>query len=435
MFSVLRIRDYRLLITGQLLSNLGDWLLLIAAPFFVFRLTGSTLATGLSMAAETVPAVLLGPFAGVLADRWDRRRTMLAADLLRSATVALMLLVHRPDQVWLLYAALLVEASFSQFFAPAQQALVPAVVGRGAELGAANSLSALVSGIVRLLGGPAGGALYALAGFAPVAALDAGSYLASAALLAAVGFRPATTERAPTGEPPWRRFTAELRAGVTQIRVTPGLTGLLVSAAVMLVGNAELTALLVPYTGTVLHAGPSALGWLFSALGAGFLLGAPLSRALAGRVGDRSVLVGSLLALSLVFGLAFNIHRVVWDLPLFALIGPPAVCFLVTVTTFIARATPDGLLGRVSAAFGMVQGAASLAGMVAGSVLGQRLGTGATIDLAAVTVALAAPVALAVPRRGAVPTGPEDGSGTGSDAGSESGSEDGVRSLSPRGSG
>ena len=408
MFAVLRIRDFRLIASGQLLSSLGDWLLLVAAPFFVFRLTGSTLATGLSMAVETVPALLLGPVAGVLADRWDRRRTMLAADLLRAATVALMLLVHHPGQVWLIYVALLVESSFSQFFNPSQQALVPALVGRGDQLGAANSLVALVSGTVRLLGGPAGGALYALAGFAPVVGLDAGSYLASAGLIAAVGFRPAKAAPGSAAPPPaegspWRRFAGELRDGAAQVRATAGLTPLLASAAVMLVGNALLTALLVPYIGNVLHAGASALGWLFGALGAGFLLGAPLSRAVSARIGDRTVAVGSLVVLGLTFALAFNVHDAAWDLPLFALIGPPAVCFLVMVSTFVARSTPDRLLGRVSSFYGMVQAAATLFGMLVGAALGQRFGTGVTIDLAAVTVALAAVVALAVPRPGAAP--------------------------------
>jgi len=411
MVAVLRIRDFRLIVSGQLLSSLGDWLLLVAAPFFVFRLTGSTLATGLSMAVETVPALLLGPVAGVLADRWDRRRTMLAADLLRAATVALMLLVHHPGQVWLIYVALLVESSFGQFFNPSQQALVPALVGRGDQLGAANSLVALVSGTVRLLGGPAGGALYALAGFAPVVGLDAGSYLASAGLIAAVGFRPSKAASAAASGSvapiraegsPWRRFAGELWDGAAQVRATAGLTPLLASAAVMLVGNAVLTALLVPYIGNVLHAGASALGWLFGALGAGFLLGAPLSRAVSARIGDRTVAVGSLLVLSLTFALAFNVHAA-WDLPLFALIGPPAVCFLVMVSTFVARSTPDRLLGRVSSFYGVVQAAATLFGMLVGAALGQRFGTGVTIDLAAVTVALAATVALAVPRHGAAP--------------------------------
>jgi len=66
MLGVLRIRDYRLLLAGQLLSNIGDWLLLVAAPYFVFELTGSTLATGLTLTAESVPAIVLGPLAAAL---------------------------------------------------------------------------------------------------------------------------------------------------------------------------------------------------------------------------------------------------------------------------------------------------------------------------------------------------------------------------------
>jgi MFS family permease len=72
-----------------------------------------------------------------------------------------------------------------------------------------------------------------------------------------------------------------------------------------------------------------------------------------------------------VFAATFNTHDTAWDLFLFTLIGPPAVCFLVTVDTFIARQTPDRLLGRAGSAYGMAQAAATLVGMLAGSVLGQ----------------------------------------------------------------
>jgi MFS family permease len=400
-FGVLRIRDYRLVATGQLLSSLGDWLMLVAAPYFVLRLTGSTLATGLSMGAETVPALLLGPAAGVFADRWDRRRTMLAADLLRAASVALMLLVHHPGQVWLIYLALLAEASFGQFFGPAQQALIPALVGRGPQLGAANSLAALIGGTVRLVGGPLGGALYALIGFAPVVALDVGGYLASAVLILAISHRREPAESAPAraaaGGTPWRRFMGEARDGAAHIRVTPGLPGLFTAAGVFLFGNAALTALLVPYTGTVLHAAAGTLGLLFGALGVGYLAGAPLSRIVAAHYTERTVMTASLATLGVVFAAAFNVHDTAWALVLFTLIGPPGVCFLTTASTYLARHTPDRLLGRASAAYGMLQAGATLTGMVAGAVLGQQLGIGVTVNLAALTVAASALAALRIP--------------------------------------
>ena len=90
--------------TGQLLSSTGNWLLLVAGPYFVFHLTGSTIATGLSLMAETVPAVFLGTIAGVFADRWDRRRTMIATDVLRAAAVLSMLAVHTRGAIWIIYS-------------------------------------------------------------------------------------------------------------------------------------------------------------------------------------------------------------------------------------------------------------------------------------------------------------------------------------------
>jgi MFS family permease len=395
---VLRIRDYRLVAMSQLLSSLGDWLLLVAAPFFVLRLTGSTLATGAALAAETVPALLIGPVAGVFADRWDRRRTMVTTDLLRAGAVALMLVVHRPGQVWLIYVALVAEASFSQFFAPARKALIPALVGRGTQLGAANSFAALVSGTVQLVGGPIGGALYVAVGFAPVVAVDAASYLASAILIITVSHRPASAEPRRASATPPRRFAGELRAGVAHVRSTPALPTLFTVAAVFFVGNAALTALLVPYIGTVLHAAAGTLGLLFAALGVGYLAGAPLSRSVAARFTTRTITIGSLATLGAVFAATFNTHDISWDLALFTLIGPPAVCFLVTVDTFLARSTPDHLLGRASSAYGMVQAAATLIGMLAGAALGQQIGIRATMNLAATAVAASAATAFLIPR-------------------------------------
>ncbi|WP_405623370.1 MFS transporter [Streptomyces sp. NBC_00076] len=409
MFEVLRVRNYRLVATAELLSSLGDWLLLVAAPYFVLRLTGSTLATGLSLAAETVPALLLGPVAGVFADRWDRRRTMLTVDLSRAAVVALMLLVHHPDQVWLIYVALIGEASLGQFFGPARRALVPALVGRGPQLAAANSFFALVAGTVRLVGGPLGGALYALVGFAPVVSLDATSYLASALLITTIRHRPEPASRPHRKDTTvLRRFASDLRDGTMHLLTAPGLPAVLAAASVFFLGNAALTALLVPYTGTLLRAGAGTLGLLFAALGAGYLAGAPLSRATAAHLSDRTVMISSLAGLSVVFAVTFNIRNLAWALVLFVLIGPPGVCFLVTVDTYLARCTPDALLGRVSSAYGMLQAAATLAGMLCGAVLGQRAGISITADLAALCVAIAAVAALRVPR----PTTP-DGRDTG----------------------
>jgi MFS family permease len=119
---VLRIRDFRLLWSARLVSMLGSWLLVVAIPAYVLELTGSLAATGLTLAAEFLPPLLLGPAAGVLADRWDRRRLMIATDLLRAAAVALLLFARGPGDVWIVYLALVAESAGTVLSRPASSA-------------------------------------------------------------------------------------------------------------------------------------------------------------------------------------------------------------------------------------------------------------------------------------------------------------------------
>ena len=154
MFQALRVRDFRLLWAGDLVCNLGSWLLVLALPAHVFLATGSLRATGLTLAAEYLPVLFLGPVAGVVADRCDRRRLMIGACLACAAAVVLMLAGLSPGRYWVLYAALVAENSGIVLCAPAWHARTPAIVGTGPLLSSAGALNAVTSGTVRLIGGP-----------------------------------------------------------------------------------------------------------------------------------------------------------------------------------------------------------------------------------------------------------------------------------------
>ncbi|MFF7646149.1 MFS transporter [Streptomyces canus] len=401
MFDVLRIRDYRFLASGQLLSSLGDWFLLLAVPYYVLELTGSAMASGFSLAAGTIPALVLGPPAGALVDRWNRLRVMIAADLVRMMAVSLMLWVDSPDEVWLIYVALVLESSLSQLFNPASAALLPQLVGREGDLHSANSLSALIVGSIRLVGGPLGGAVYGGLGFTAVVAIDTISYGCSALCLSKVRHRPQVAAHRSTGAGRGQvaRLAAEIRDGAVQIRRNPWLAALAAAGALFAIATSAVNVGLIPYMDRVLHASPQMLGLLFGAFGAGLLLGVPLSRALTRRLADRTVLVGSLAALAVAFAATFNTPVIGWSFVLFLTIGAPMVCFTITSGTFVARHTPDAVLGRVSATNGFLQAAASLSGMLAGSLLSEALGVVTMMNLCCVTVALAAGTTLLMPRR------------------------------------
>jgi MFS family permease len=257
--TALRNADLRYLLAGNLVSGLGSWLLVVALPYQVFRLTGSVAATGLTLPVESLPAVLVGPVAGVFVDRWDRRRVMIVNDLLRAVAVAGILLADRPDRLWWLYLALAVESLGTAFFRPAARALVPGLVGTGDELVGANSFLAVNNGVVGLVGPPLGALLLVWFGLPLVVLLDVASYLVSALAVAAIRFRGAGAAGATAD------VLGEFVAGSRFVGRHPTLRGLLLLSTVFCTCNAVFTAVLIPFM-TIRFGGPPAAVVLVTAV-------------------------------------------------------------------------------------------------------------------------------------------------------------------------
>src|SRR5687768_2433005 len=156
-------RDFRRLWLAGLISDSGDWLLLVSLPIFVFQLTGSPLQTSFAFLVELAPAVLLGPFAGQLADRWDRRRLLVGITVVQAVALLPLLLVRDRADLPILYAVIAVEAAMLTLFGPAKNALLPTLVPAG-QLVRANSLVGLNQNLGRLAGGALGGLLLATSG-------------------------------------------------------------------------------------------------------------------------------------------------------------------------------------------------------------------------------------------------------------------------------
>jgi predicted MFS family arabinose efflux permease len=392
MLAALADRDFRLLWTGQLLSNLGSWLLFVAVPYQVFQLTGSPVATGLTFVAA-LPGTLLSPVAGVLADRWDRRRTMIAADLGRAAAILPLLLLHGAGQLWIVYAVLVTESLLGQLFDPAAQALLPALVGRGRELTSANALLSVIAAVSRLAGASLGGILFAAWGLDALVLVDSGTYVASAGSLLLLRCRQSRHARPSSAAP------IELVAGLRYVLASRPLRGLLAVTAAFVAANGAFTALLVLDVRVRLHAAAGALGLVLAATGAGFLIGAPIGRALLHRAGMRTTMTLSLLATGVSFLVWFNASRL--DVALVAAVaaGAAAVVFLVGRRTCLQALTPDSLLGRASATFLGAEAAATLAGTALGGAAAALAGLSATVDGAGAAILVSAGLAFLLLRR------------------------------------
>jgi MFS family permease len=395
MLNALRIPDFRLLWGSSLVSSFGSWLLVLAIPAHVLMVTSSLRDTGLALAAECLPLLLLGPVAGVLADRCDRRRLMIATNLFCAGAVAAMLLGTSPGRYWVLYAALIAENSGAVLYAPALQARTPAIVGTGPLLSSANSLTSFSGGIVRLIGGPLGGVLLTISGINWLICADALSYLLSAAAMF-------MTSRSAAGhanrKPAISDVARDLAEGARVLRHQPTARALLPVTVLFQAANASLSAVLIPL-GIQRLGGSEHTGFLLSCLGAGFLLGAPVIRALLDRAQPRNLLTASLTATAGAYFLLFTSSSLATAMPAAVAVGMFGSVSLAIPQTALQRAIPNAALGRVSAVFLTGQAAATLIGALAGPFLAQAAQlTTAAAAASLVTLSAAALARLNVPQ-------------------------------------
>lgn len=377
----LRQPDFRALWLAGLISDVGDWMLLVALPIVVYTQTGSTLGTSAAFLAELAPGVLLAPLAGRLADRVDRRSLMLGLTLLQALALAPLLLVHGRSGLALIYAVIVVQASASALFDPAKNALLPSLA-RVEQLVSANALVGLGAAAGRLAGGPLGGLLLAAGDLRTIVVADAATFLLAAALIARG--RPharRTTPAAPSGAAPPPAAPSGFLAALHQGRVRAAL----LVAFCAQVAQGIFVVLFIVFVARRLGGGPGEIGLLrgvqaIGAIAAGLLLAT--SRRRPGPAGLVAAASGAFGVISLL----------VWNAPLvstglalyvamFVLVGAPGVAFETGLLSVLQTASAPDERGRVMSAAGLAESAGQAIGMLAAGVLTGPLGLALTLDL------------------------------------------------------
>ena len=379
MLAVLRQRNYALLWFGGFVSMLGDFVLFVGLPYEIFRLTGSTLATAGMVVAFLIPNILLGSVAGVFVDRWDRRRLMVAVNLLQAASLLPLLLVPQLG-LWVVYAVLVVESSVSQLFNPAQVALMPSLLAGGEhELLTANALSGVGRHGARLIGPAIGGVVVAAGGLSAVAVVDSASFVASAGMLALIRSRPMPRHLGDSLEhealSAWRRLVAEWRGGLRVVLRQPILRALLVFASITAIGEGLTSALFVVWVVGPLHSDSTGWGLVLSTQAIGGLAGALVIARLGSRIRPLPLLIGSALAFGAIDLVLFT-YPVVYPyigpaLVMLVIVGVPGAAMGAAMTTLQQSQTEDSHRGRAVGAIGAVAGLGALVGAVVAGVLGE----------------------------------------------------------------
>jgi MFS family permease len=377
MRAVLKNRDFALLWLGGLISMIGNWILLAALPFYIYEVTGSALASGGLIMAYVAPGILFGSVAGVFVDRWDRRRTMIITSLLQAVVVAVMALASSPDWVWLIYVVVIAEASLGRFFGPAENALLPTLVGEE-NLVAANSMNALNDNLARLVGPAVGGALLALVGFSAVVVVDVFSYLTAGLLIVlmqapAAPARVATNVEAETGR--FARVWREWIAGLQYVRHSSALKAAFAVIAIALFGDAIISAVLVVFVQDVMQVGATQFGWMLTARGLGGLIGGLLVARLSRLLSPGQLLGGGLLISGALVIAVVQLPQLQIVLPVLLLVGIASLAWIVSLQTIIQQGAENAFRGRVFGALGTTMALLQLLGSGAGGALADLVGS------------------------------------------------------------
>jgi MFS family permease len=385
-------RPFRLLWTARTVSFLGDSLSLVALLLHVAETTGQALAVAwLLLAGDFAPA-LLGPLAGTVADRLDRKRVMVGCELAQAALVAAIALWLPALPLLLVLVGL--RALAGQVFQPASRAAVPAVVA-DRDLERANAAIGFGTNGGEALGPLAAALLLPLLEVRGVLLVDAASFLVSAALL---GLLPAMA-----GPAPGRRasFLADARDGLRYLRREATLRVVAAGYFAVVACNGIDDVALVFLATDTLGAGEAAVGLLLGAVGIGLLAGYALVARARGRVPTAALLLAGFAVSSagnLLTGLAWAVAAA---FALQAGRGLGIAALDVAATTMVQRIAPASVQGRVfGSLYGAIGVAAALAYLLGGVLLDRTTPRVAFVAAGAAGLLATAATALALPRGG-----------------------------------
>lgn len=392
-FRSMHTRNFRLYFFGQVVSGTGSWMQTVAQAWLVLRLTDSGVALGITLALQFTPILLVGAWGGVLADRFDKRRmlvaTATAAGLLAVVLGALVAL--GVVQVWMVYVLALLLGCVTAVDNPARRAFVAELVPPE-HVANAVSLNSAVFTAARVIGPAAAGFLIAGVGVAWCFFANALSF--GAVIIAFFMMEPDHL----WSSAPVTRAKGQLRAGFHYSWNNPALRLPLIMTAVIGTFSFNFQVVLPLMAERVFHAGAAEYGTLFAVTGFGSLIGA-LTAAHRAR-GSRTVMIGSAFALGVSMLAAALAPTLALELVVLVPMGASSMVFMSMATAVLHEHTDPAMRGRVMALFAVAfLGSTPIGGPIVGWV-SQAYGARAGIGIGALTALVTATFALRWRRAG-----------------------------------
>jgi MFS family permease len=380
------VRNFRLFFFGHLVSSTGTWMQQVGQDWLVLRLTDAALPLGITLALQFAPMLVLGAWAGVVADRLDKRRLLLATQSAMGvlALVLGVLVATGAVRLWMVYVLALLLGCATAFDMPARQSFVSEMVGPDRVANAVGLNSAGFNS-ARVIGPAVAGVLIAVVGIAPAFFLNAVSFLAMIAGLLAMD--PTRLHR----RAPVERGRGQIRAGVRYVWDMPVLRSTIVLVAVVGTLGLNYRVALPLLARFAFDGGPGAYGALAAIMAAGSVVGA-LAVARRGHP-TRLLLIGSVAAFGLLSFAAAVAPTLVTEAAVLFPIGMASLAFVATANSTVQLASSPEMRGRVMSLFGLVLlGSGPPSGLLSGWMAGQ-FGPRSIMVLSGVSCVLAAAVA------------------------------------------
>ena len=374
-FRALRYRNFRLFFIGQGTSLVGTWMQTMAMAWLVYRLTNSAWLLGMVGFFSQIPTFFLTPFAGVFADRWDRRRTLIVTQTLAmvQAFILAILTLTGHIAVWHIVVMGIILGCINSLDMPTRQSFVVEMVDDKKLLPNAIALNSFLFNAARLIGPSVAGIIVAMAGEGVCFLLNGVSYLAVIVSL----YYMVTKKQEKTI--PKTNVLRELKDGINYALNSIPIKNILMLISAMSVMGMSYAILMPIFAKDILHGGAQTLGFLMATSGIGALTGTVYlaSRRNTSGLGDVIMLASFIFGIGLV---AFSLSRVLWlSLIILMLIGFGMMVQMAAVNTVLQTIVDDDKRGRIMSLYTTAfAGVAPLGSLFAGA-LANKIGAPTTL--------------------------------------------------------
>ncbi len=382
-FRSLKHRNYRLFFGGQGISLIGTWMQQLAMSWLVYRLTKSAVLLGVVGFAGQIPSFLLSPFAGVLADRWNRRNVIVVTQTLSmlQAFALAALVLTKTISVWQIILLSILLGCVNAFDITARQAFVPDMLEKKEDLGNAIALNSSLFNGARLIGPAVAGILIAVVGEGMCFLLNGVSYIAVIIALLMMKIERPPEKMKKEG------FMDGISQGFSYVFSSAPIRSILLLLALISFTGIPYQVLMPMFAGSVLHGGPHTLGFLMAASGLGALGGTIfLASRNRLRLGMMTPMGGVLFGAGLM---VFAFSHFLWlSLLLMCVTGFGIMVQMASSNIVLQNIVEDGKRGRVMSFFAMsIMGAAPFGSLLAGGLAG-RIGAPYTLFVCGVCCVL-----------------------------------------------